>query len=143
MSRHTDIADALIAMLNAATFSKTFTAARAVAPRYLLEQIQTLTVDVVLTARTVQLVTRGGHRVREYELAIAIQDKLGTGSAAAATLAALDALADEIETALVGTPNMSTARLTALATTNPFDPDLAATLHQFATIITAHYKDVL
>lgn len=71
----TDVADAVVAELNAATFSQSFTAKRHYQPRYELADLQTLHVTVIPSGLTTQLLGRGQSQ-REVAIDIAVQKKL-------------------------------------------------------------------
>lgn len=87
----TDLADALVAELNAVTFSRPFTAARYYLPRFELADLQTLHVSVV--PKGVVLAT--GDRTRnqgDYSLDVAVQQKFASD-----TNADLDPLTNLVE----------------------------------------------
>ena len=77
MAAITDVADAILAELNAAAFSLPFTATRSYLPRYKLEDMETLHVTVVPNKDTVLPGDRGKSR-HDYELDVAVQKKLTT-----------------------------------------------------------------
>ncbi len=91
MATINNIADAIVAELNAATFSQSVTAARHYLPRFELTEMQTLHVSVVPKS----IVLAGGDRSRsqgDYSVDIAVQRKFQTGDNAE-----LDALANLVE----------------------------------------------
>jgi hypothetical protein len=89
----TDIADAVVAALNAATFSLPLTAERHYVPRFDLADMQTLHVSVVPKERTDQLAARGGAQ-QDVAVDIAVQQKLASDDLA--DIDPLLALAEEI-----------------------------------------------
>lgn len=86
-----NIADAIMAELNAATFSQPVTAARHYLPSFELTEMQSLHVTVVPKS----VLLAGGDRSRsqgDYSIDVAVQKKFQTGDNAE-----LDALADLVE----------------------------------------------
>lgn len=88
-----EIADAVVAELNTATFSLAFTAKRHYQPRYELAELKTLQVTVIPSSLTTQLLGRGQAQ-REAAIDIAVQQKLDQENNT--TLDPLMALAEEI-----------------------------------------------
>ena len=88
-----EIADAVVAELNAHTFSLQFTANRHYQPRYELAELKMLQVTVIPSGLTTQLLGRGQSQ-REVAIDIAVQQKLDQENNA--TLDPLMALAEEI-----------------------------------------------
>lgn len=76
-----DIADAVVAELNAGPFGGAFTAARDYRPRYTPAELQNLRVTVVPRTLTVEAESRSQQRV-EAAIDIAVQKRLETESAA-------------------------------------------------------------
>ncbi|MGD9856514.1 MAG: hypothetical protein AB7U20_16325 [Planctomycetaceae bacterium] len=89
----TQVADAVVAELNAATFSQSFTATRAYVPRCELPDLKTLTVTVVPSSVSVTAAARGATQ-QDVAIDIAVQQKLDSEQNAA--LDPLLALAEEI-----------------------------------------------
>ena len=89
----TDIAEAVVAELNAASFSQSFTAARAYSPEFELPDMETLRVTVVPTGITTQPGSRS-HRQHDYTVDVAVQKKLQ--SADNDEIDALMTLAEEV-----------------------------------------------
>jgi hypothetical protein len=77
-----EIAAALVADLNAATFSRPVTAVRAVLPIYELGEMDDLHVTVVLTGRSLAPASRSQLQV-EHRLDIAVQQRLASDDPAA------------------------------------------------------------
>ena len=78
MAAITDVAEAIVAELNAASFSLAFTARRAYLPRYKLEDMEELHVTVVPKADTMLPGDRGKSR-HDFQMDVAVQKKLVTG----------------------------------------------------------------
>ena len=72
-----DIADAVVAELQAGTFSEPFTAARRVLPEFELAELKTLTVTVVPKSVGIHNITRDSSSF-EVAVDIGIQQKIGT-----------------------------------------------------------------
>ena len=89
----TQIADAVVAELNAATFSQPVTATRAYVPRFELPELKTLTVTVVPSSASVTAAAHGAAQ-QDVAIDIAVQQKLDSEQNAA--LDPLLALAEEI-----------------------------------------------
>jgi hypothetical protein len=85
------IADALVAELNAGTFSQTFTAERAYVPRFNLEEMAELRVTVVPKGVEITGGTRA-KSVHDYRIDIGVQKKLDSDD-----LAGVDALMAFVE----------------------------------------------
>lgn len=75
MSVITDIAEAVVAELNAGTFSQTFQAERHYLPVYELEDIKDLRVTVVPKGTAIQSAGRGSNQ-HDVEIDVAVQKKL-------------------------------------------------------------------
>jgi hypothetical protein len=89
----TNVADAVVAELNATQFSQQFTAQRHYQPRYDLADLKTLHVTVIPTTLTVQTLGRTSAQ-RDVAIDIAVQQKLDQETNA--VLDPLLALAEEI-----------------------------------------------
>jgi len=70
-----DIADAVAAELNNASFSREFTATRSYLPRFELPEMAELHVTVVPRGLDISTVTRSGHQ-HDYRIDVAVQQKL-------------------------------------------------------------------
>jgi len=81
MSVITDIADAVTATLNSATFSQPFTAQRAYRPVFDLPEMTDLHVTVVPQGVTIESVGRGCSQ-QDYRIDVAVQKKFDDGDAA-------------------------------------------------------------
>ena len=89
----TQVANAVVSELNAATFSQPFTATRAYVPRCELPDLKTLTVTVVPSSASVTAAGRGPAQ-HDVAIDIAVQQKIDSEQNAA--LDPLLALAEEI-----------------------------------------------
>lgn len=134
-----DLADALVAELNAATFSQPVTAARHYLPRFDLTEMQTLRVTVVPQ----EAVLASGDRARgqgDYSLDVAIQRKLTTGDND--ELDALTNLVEEIADHVRGRRLAAYPDAAWLKTeqTVLYAPEHLAELRQFTSILTLTYR---
>ena len=75
MADITDVADAMVAELNAYSFSLPFTAVRTFLPRYKLDELEDLHVTVVPISDSVLPGDRGKSR-HDYEIDVAVQQKI-------------------------------------------------------------------
>jgi hypothetical protein len=89
----TQVADAVVADLNAASFSQPFTATRAYVARFELPDLKTLTVTVVPSSASVTAAARGPAQ-QDVAIDVAVQQKLADEQNA--TLDPLLVLAEEI-----------------------------------------------
>jgi hypothetical protein len=99
MSFLADIADAVVAELNAHTFSQTFTAARSWRPLKALEELSDLTVIVVPKGWTQDRIDRANVQ-RDVDIDVAVLKKLASGDNAECD--GLMALVEEIAAFLKG-----------------------------------------
>ena len=93
MALITDIADAVVAELNAGTFSRPFAAARFYRPVFDLAEMQALHVSVVPKGLAIERLDRSRNQ-HDLQMDIAVQQKLG--SADNAEIDALVALVEEV-----------------------------------------------
>ena len=77
----TDVADAIVAELNAATLSLPLTAARHYVPSFELQEMQDLHVTVVPKAVAITKSDRS-HNTQDIQIDVAVQKKFATGDAA-------------------------------------------------------------
>ncbi|HND54215.1 MAG TPA: hypothetical protein PLV92_17515, partial [Pirellulaceae bacterium] len=75
------LADAVVADLNAATFSQPFTAQRSYLPRWKLEELATIRVTVVPKDDVGERASRAQWQ-EDYQLDVAIQQRLGANETA-------------------------------------------------------------
>ncbi|CAN5495908.1 hypothetical protein BH11PLA2_BH11PLA2_22800 [soil metagenome] len=133
-----DIANAVVATLNAGTFSQAFTAERHYLPRFELPDMATLRVSVVPKGITSTALDRKRDQV-DYRIDVALQHKTGTDLA---TLDALMTLAEEIgdylqATALVGYPQ---ARCFDMVNEPIYAPEHLEEFRQFTSLMTFTYR---
>jgi len=74
-----EIADAVVAELNDASFSRSFSAVRSYLPRFELPEMAELHVTVVPRGLDISTGTRAGHQ-HDYRIDVAVQQKLQSGS---------------------------------------------------------------
>ncbi len=92
MSRITDLADAVVTAINAASFSLEFTAARLWLPRFDRKDLDTLTISVVPRTTANEIEARPARFDRTCEIDLAVQ-----AAVANAAPATVDPLADLLE----------------------------------------------
>ena len=141
MSIAVNIADAVVATLNAATFSQPVTAERAYIPRYELSEMQDLRVTVVPKQMATTTASRGAAS-RDVTLDVAVQKKLGDPTGAQADQDALMGLSEEIAdhlrtTALLGQPGAKWIHTehTAIYATEHLEQ-----MRQFTSVATLTYR---
>ena len=115
------LADAVVADLNAATFSQPFTAQRAYLPRWKLEELATIRVTVVPKDDVGERASRAQWQ-EDYQLDVAIQQRLGANETA--QMDALVLLGQELADYFKSrNPAGDLATLVAVAFAPLFDPD--------------------
>ena len=133
-----DIADAVVATLNAGTFSQAFTAERHYLPRFELPDMATLRVSVVPKGIASQALDRKRDQ-NDYRIDVAVQHKAGID------LAALDALMNLVEeigdylqaTPLVGYPQ---ARVFDMTNEPIYAPEHIDEFRAFTSVMTFTYR---
>ncbi|HNB60283.1 MAG TPA: hypothetical protein PK308_08205 [Phycisphaerales bacterium] len=115
------LADAVVADLNAATFSQPFTAQRSYLPRWKLEELATIRVTVVPKDDVGERASRAQWQ-EDYQLDVAIQQRLGANETA--QMDALVLLGQELADYFKSrNPAGDLATLVAVAFAPLFDPD--------------------
>ena len=115
------LAAAVVADLNAATFSQPFTAQRSYLPRWKLEELATIRVTVVPKDDVGERASRAQWQ-EDYQLAVAIQQRLGANETA--QMDALVLLGQELADYFKSrNPAGDLATLVAVAFAPLFDPD--------------------
>ena len=115
------LADAVVADLNAATFSQPFTAQRSYLPRWKLEELATIRVTVVPKDDVGERASRAQWQ-EDYQLDVAIQQRLGANETA--QMDALVLLGQELADYFKSrNPTGDLATLVAVAFAPLFDPD--------------------
>jgi len=115
------LADAVVADLNAATFSQSFTAQRSYLPRWKLEELATIRVTVVPKDDVGERASRAQWQ-EDYQLDVAIQQRLGANETA--QMDALVLLGQELADYFKSrNPTGDLATLVAVAFAPLFDPD--------------------
>ena len=139
MATTAEIAQAVVADLNACAFSQAFTAERAYLPIFDLGEMRTLHVTVVASGRTVQPASRTQIQVEHY-IEIAVQQKL-TGEAVAdcdPLLALVAEIADHLTGhRLAGLPEAAWAKTEHAPLVAP---EHLTEFRQFTSIITVTYR---
>ena len=139
MSRITDIADAVVAELNAGSFSETLGAERAYQPTFDLKEMKDLHVTVVPKSVTTAVASRADDQV-DFAIDIGIQKKLGSDAGAEADV--LMALVAEIA-AFLNRRRLATAPdVIWVSTANEpiFSPEHFEQLRQFTSVLTVTYR---
>ncbi len=135
----TDIADAVVAELNAATFSQPVTAERHYLPQFDLQEMQTLHITVV--PKTVVLATSDRARGQgDYSIDVAVQRKFETGDNA--ELDVLTGLTEEIadhfrRKRLASYPDVAWLKTEQ---TVLYAPEHINELRQFTSVLTLTYR---
>ena len=115
------LADAVVADLNAATFSQPFTAQRSYLPRWKLEELATIRVTVVPKDDVGERASRAQWQ-EDYQLDVAVQQRLGASETA--QMDALVLLGQELADYFKSrNPAGDLATLVAVAFAPLFDPD--------------------
>lgn len=138
------VADALVAMLNAASLSQEFTAVRKLIPKYTLEELDTLRVTVVVRAVEPSLITRG-HVTEDYTIDVAVQKKINPDTPGVSGGAdALMYLVEEIRDLLLGErlTTYSDAMCTAITSDPLARPDHLVSDRVFTSLIGCKYNVV-
>lgn len=133
-----EIADALVAELNAATFTQPFTPERSYQPTFDLADLKTLKVTIVPKTKTAAAGTRSASQ-NDYQIDVAIQKKLGTDPKAECD--ALMLLVEEITDHVRGKRLASVAWL-ASQNDPIFVPEHIEQLRQFTSVLTLMYRAV-
>jgi len=138
----TDIADAVVAELNAAppgTFSQAFTAVRRVRPEFDLQDLETLQVSVVPKQHTMRAITRGA-TLHEPVVTIGVQKRIESDEDA--ETAALGVLTDEIARHLRQRPlaAMPGAVWAGTEIEPVYAPEHLAEHRVFTSVVTVNYQ---
>jgi hypothetical protein len=133
-----EIADAVVATLNAGTFSQAFTAERHYLPRFELPDLATLRVSVVPKGIASQALDRNRDQV-DYRIDVAVQQKAGVELA---TLDALMNLVEEIGDYLQATHLVSfpQARCIDMVHEPIYAPEHLEEFRAFTTVMTFTYR---
>lgn len=139
MATTADLAEAVVASLNAGVFSLTFTAVRAYLPLFDLGQMLDLQVTVVAAGRTVQPCGRGLLQV-DHRIEIAVQQKLT--SEGVAQCDPLLALVEEIADHLRGGPLPGLPEAAWVGTEHAplVAPEHLNELRQFTSVLAITYR---
>ena len=133
-----DIADAVVATLNAGTFSQAFTAERHYLPRFELPDMTMLRVSVVPKGIASQTLDRKRDQ-NDYRIDVAVQHKTGTDLV---TFDALMNLVEEIGDYLQGTPLVGypQARCFDMVNEPIYAPEHLEEFRQFTSLMTFTYR---
>lgn len=132
------LADAIVSDLNTHTFSQSFIAQRTYLPRWQLEELTSIRVSVVPKDDVGERASRSQWQ-EDYQLDVAIQQKLGTNETAEMDTLILFAqeLADYFKTR---NPTGNLATLTAVAFAPLFDPEHLEKYKSLTTVITLTFR---
>jgi len=138
MATITEIANSVVATLNAGTFAQPFTAERHYLPRFELPDMTTLRVSVVPKGIASQALDRNRDRV-DYRIDVAVQHKTDTDMA---TLDALMTLVEAIGDYLQGTPLVGypQARCVEMVNDPIYAPEHLDEFRQFTSLMTFTYR---
>jgi hypothetical protein len=133
-----ELADAVVADLNAATLSQPFTAARAYLPRFKLEELATIRVTVVPKDDVGERASRSQWQ-EDYQLDVAIQQRLGANETAQMDGLILlgQELADHFKTR---NPTGELATLVSVAFAPLFDPEHFEKHKTLTTVINLTFR---
>jgi hypothetical protein len=139
------IADAVVAELNAHTFSQLFCAVRAYLPEYKLEEMGTLHVTVVPAEFSGEPSDRSRDR-EEHKLHVAVQQRFKPqdGAVPVANLDGLIGLTEEIRDSLRNQPLTDCPGARRIKTENKpiYDPKHLAEFNQFTGLVAFTYQMV-
>ena len=132
------LADAVVADLNAATFSQSFTVQRSYLPRWKLEELATIRVTVVPKDDVGERASRAQWQ-EDYQLDVAIQQRLGANETA--QMDALVLLGQELADYFKSrNPAGDLATLVAVAFAPLFDPDHLEKHKTLTTILNLTFR---
>jgi hypothetical protein len=140
-----DIADAVVATLNAATLSQAFTAERLYVPIYEMNDSD-LKVTVVPSALSSTLLNRGTRSLADYVIDVGIQKRLAVGKLTRAQIrSAVDPmllLAQEIGDLFLGLPLATylSAECVSIEQRVPYDPGLIDEKKAFMTVLSLTFR---
>jgi hypothetical protein len=139
MATTADLAEAVVASLNAGVFSRPFTAERAYLPIFDLGQMVDLHVTVVAAGRTVQPASRDLLQV-DHRIEIAVQQKLtGEGTSQCDPLLALvEEIADHLRSSHL--PGQSEAAWVGTEHAPLVAPEHLNELRQFTSVLAVTYR---
>ncbi|MCI0333695.1 MAG: hypothetical protein L0228_10795 [Planctomycetes bacterium] len=133
-----DIADSIVAELNAATFSQPVSAVRHYAPQFEMTEMTTLHVTVVPKGLSSQLLDRSRDTF-EYLVDVAVQQKVDqTNPSLDALMNLVEEIADHFRAAsLASFPN---ARCVEVKNEPVYSPEHLTELGQFTSVLTLIFK---
>ena len=139
MNRIEEIADAIVAELNAGSFGQTLGAERAYQPTFDLQEMKDLRVTVVPKSITTAVASRADDQV-DFAIDIGIQKKLGSDADTEADV--LMALVTEIAAFLNRRPLTAAPDVTWVSAANEpiFSPEHFEQLRQFTSVLTVTYR---
>jgi len=139
MARATDLADAIVTLLNGHEFSQDFTAERQFRPRYEMRDLKTLRVTVVPGGLEAERYSRT-EDAETYRVGVAVQKKLGDEANEEAEIETLLDLAEEIDLYLRA-QRIDSPEAVWTGTEHPtlYDPDHLDQLRCFTSVLTLTY----
>ncbi|MFM7842918.1 MAG: hypothetical protein ACKPEY_01640 [Planctomycetota bacterium] len=132
------LADVIVADLNAATFSQSFITERSYLPRWRLEDLSTIRVTVVPKDNVGERASRSQWQ-EDYQIDVAVQQRLGSNEQdqADGLIQLAEELADYFKTR---NPTGDLATLIAVAFTPLFDPDHLEKHKTLTTVIALTFR---
>jgi len=132
------VADAVVAALNAGTFSKPVTAQRHYVPRFSLDEMDNLRVSVVPRGLASRAFDRN-HNTFDYQIDVAVQQRTDVSQG---SLDALMVLVEEIADFLRKTPLPGIANCKCVEIKNEpiYAPEHLAELRQFTSVLTMTFR---
>lgn len=138
------VADAVVAALNGAGLSQPFTAERQYAPKFDIEDLDTLQVTVVPSTLTVTPLARG-HDDYEYLVHVAVQKRLArTATTDAAVRSAGDALmtlVEEVVDLFRAGGDFGGARWVGVENAPIYDPDHLYNKQTFTSLVGLRFRE--
>ena len=144
MSKLVNIADAVLTRLNAATFTSSFTAEKRLFPRFEMEGIDSLSVDVYGASEEWERETRSGVYTRAYDVAVVVDSPVQQSATLPNLNSSIESLIDlleEIKNDLAGR-TMDGCPLIEIAQDEPFDSQFFHEFGFFHSVLIFKYKAI-
>ena len=137
MGKLTEIADAVVNILNASGLTPEFTAERTLLPRYDLKALKTLKVSVVPKGRKITQGTRV-HTIDEVQIDIGVQKKISNDSELDGLLKLVEDICGLFKAERL--PGFAGAICVKKENDPIYDPGHLRQFHQFTSLITLTFK---
>lgn len=130
-----DLVEAVVARLNAASFTESFTAAKDLLPIKALEDIEVLEVSVAAGAEAWVKGDRAGTYTVSYDVVVAVQAPMTTETDVDACLLTVEEIKADL-----ATQRMASLPLVEVEQDQPFDADMLYTSNVFLAVVTFRYR---